>query len=310
MQRIQYHRYGGPEVLRLEDVEPRGPGPGEVLVRVHAASANPMDWKIRDGMMPAVTGRTFPRGFGTDFAGVIEAVGTNVTRLGVGDEVLGGTTLQGPGAFAAAVVAEQARVVKKPSTLSFEQAAAIPTVGVTAFQAIIREGMVNAGQAVFIHGCLGGVGRAAVQFARSRGASVAGSCRPVDTEEARALGIDPIVRFDFDPDSLTGGFDLVLDTAGTLSAKTAGTIVKRGGRILDINPTPAKFARAAVPGEYRVMVAQAVTADLEAVAEAAGQGALQVPIGRIVSLSEAITALTELEVSHFPRNGKLIAVPD
>lgn len=309
MQRVQYHRYGGPEVLRLEDFEPRRPGPREVRVRVHAASANPMDWKIRSGTMQMMTGSTFPRGFGTDFAGVIEAVGTNVARLRVGDEVLGGATLQEAGAFAEVVIAEQTAVVKKPSAISFEQAAAIPTVGITAFQTIIREGMVSTGQAVFVHGCLGGVGRAAAQLARAQGASVAGSCRPDATEEARALGIDPIAGFDFDPDRLSRRFDLVLDTAGTLSAKAAGTIVKCGGRVLDINPTPAKFARAAIPGPYRVMIAQAVTADLEAVAEAAGQGILQASIGRIVSLPDAIAALTELEVSHSPRNGKLLVLP-
>ena len=308
MRRIQYHRYGGSEVLRLEDFEPRRPETGEVLVRVHAASANPMDWKIRDGMLQAVTGRTFPRGFGTDFAGVVEAVGAEVTRLRVGDEVLGGTSPRGAGSFAEAVVTEEKGVVKKPSTLSFEEAAAISTVGITAFQAIDGKSNVKPGQTVFIHGCLGGVGRAAAQFALSRGASAGGSCRPTDIEEARAWGIDPIVDFSFDPERLAGRFDLVLDTAGTISAEAAGALVKRKGHIIDINPDPAKFARSAMPGPYQVLIAQAVTADLEAVAEAAGQRKLQVPIVRTVPLSEAIPALTELEVDHFPRGGKLIAV--
>ncbi|WP_280397957.1 NADP-dependent oxidoreductase [Nocardia carnea] len=310
MQRIQYHRYGGPEVLRLDNFEPRRPGPHEVLVRVRAASANPMDWKIRGGAMEMVTGRAFPRGFGTDFAGVVEAVGTDVARLRVGDEVLGGTSPEGAGSFSEVVVAAESGVVHKPASLSFEQAAAIPTVGITAYQAIVREGKLNEGQAVFIHGCLGGVGRAAVQFALSRGASVAGSCRPTAMAEARALGIDPIMGFDFDPESVAGRFDLVLDTAGTLPTEATIMLTERTGHLIDINPSPSKFARSAEPGPYRLMIAQPFTADLDAVAHAAGLGTLHVPIARTVPLTEAIPALTELELHHFPRGGKLVAVTE
>lgn len=107
MQRIQYHQYGGPDVLQLNNFEPRRPGPHEVLVRVRAASANPMDWKIRSGAMEMVTDRAFPRGFGTDFAGVVEAAGTDVARLRVGDEVLGGASPEGAGSFSEAIVVEE-----------------------------------------------------------------------------------------------------------------------------------------------------------------------------------------------------------
>jgi len=310
MQRIQYHQYGGPEVMRLEDFAPSQPGRGEILVRVRAAAANPMDWKIREGLLAMVTGRRFPRGFGTDFAGEVVAVGDAVTRLQVGDEVLGGTSPKGAGSFAEMVLAEEEGVVKKPSNLSVEEAAAIPTVGITAFQAIAGNGQVEAGQVVFIHGCLGGVGRAAAQFALARGASVGGSCRARAAGDAYALGIDPVVEFDFDPRGLAGRFDLVLDTAGTLSPETTTTLVRPGGRIIDINPTPAKLTRSALPGPYQVMIAQVSTADLETVARAAGQGMLQVPIARTVSLPEAIAALTELEVHRTPKGGKLVAATE
>ncbi|WP_413100609.1 NADP-dependent oxidoreductase [Streptomyces sp. Inha503] len=303
--RIQYHQYGGPEVLRLEDFEPARPGPGEVLVRVRAAAANPMDWKIRSGAMKMLTGRRFPRGLGHDFAGVIEAVGDGVTRLGVGDEVLGGAPLKTAGAFAELVVVEAKGVVEKPADLSFEDAAAIPTVGITAFQALANLGKPRPGQAVFVHGCLGGVGRAAVQLASARGASVAGSCRSTATRDARDLGIDPIVEFDFDPTALRGRFDIVLDTAGTLPVKAAQTLLKPGGRIVDITPTPAKFARSALPGPFKVLIAQAVTEDLEEVARAAGQGTLRLPIARTVPLTQAIPALTEFD-RGIPKGGKLV----
>ncbi len=309
LKRIQYHEYGGAEVMRLEGFEPARPGAGEILVRVRAAAANPMDWKIRSGGMKMMTGRSFPRGLGHDFAGVVEAVGEGVTRLDVGDEVLGGAPLKAAGAFAEMVVADAKGVVKKPAGLSFEDAAALPTVGLTALQALLGKGRLRPGQAVFVHGCLGGVGRAAVQLALAHGASVGGSCRATAAQDAQDLGVAPIVEFDFDPTALGGRFDLVLDTAGTLPIDAARTLLKSGGHILDINPTPAKFARSALPGPYKVMIAQPVTEDLEEVARAAGQGTLRLPIARVVPLTEAIAALTELELHPTPKGGKLIIAP-
>ncbi|MEV4123905.1 NADP-dependent oxidoreductase [Nocardia sp. NPDC049707] len=306
MKRIQYHEYGGPEVMRFEDFAPARPGTDEVLVRVRAAAANPMDWSIRNGEMKIMTGRKFPRGLGHDFAGVVEAVGDGVTRLGIGDEVLGGASIKAAGAFAEMVVAEAKGVVKKPASLSWEVAAAIPIVGLTARQAMINKGKLQAGQAVFIHGCLGGVGRSAAQIALMQGASVGGSCRGTATQEARDLGIAPIVEFDFDASKLTGRFDIVFDTAGTLPIKAARTLLKPGGRIIAINPTPAKFARSILPGPYQVLIAKAVVADLEEVARAAGKGALRPPIARTVPLSEAIAALTTLERNRTPKGGKLV----
>ncbi|MFD7814877.1 NADP-dependent oxidoreductase [Streptomyces sp. NPDC059785] len=306
MQRIQYHQYGGPEVMRLEEFEPARPGAGEVLVRVRAAAANPMDWGIRGGAMKMVTGRRFPRGLGYDFAGVVEAIGRDVTRLRVGDEVLGGASIKASGAFGEMVVAEEKGVVKKPSNLSYEEAAALPTVGLTAFQAVTKKGKLRPGQTVFVHGCLGGVGRAAAQIALARGASVGGSCRATAAQDARDLGIDPIVEFDFDPTPLSGLFDLVIDTADTLKGKDAQRLLKPGGRVVGIHPTPARFARAALPGPFQVLVTQPVTKDIEEVARAAGEGTLRVPIARTVPLTEAIAALTELERDGTPKGGKLV----
>ncbi|CDR07513.1 NADP-dependent oxidoreductase [Streptomyces iranensis] len=310
MKRIQYHQYGGPEVMRLEEFEPARPSSGQVLVRVRAAAANPMDWGLRNGVMKMVTGRTFPRGFGHDFAGVVAAVGPGVTRLGVGDEVLGGASIKASGAFGDMVVADEKAVVKKPADLSFEEAAAIPTVGLTAFQALTKKGKLQPGQTVFINGCLGGVGRAAAQIALARGASVGGSCRATAAQDARDLGIDPIVEFGFDPKALSGRFDIVLDTAHTLSDKEAKQLLKPGGRIVGLHPTPATFVKAALPGPFRVLVAQAAPEDLEEAARAAGQGTLRVPVARTVPLTEAIKALTELERDGTPKGGKLIITTD
>jgi NADPH:quinone reductase-like Zn-dependent oxidoreductase len=307
--RIQYHEYGGPELMRLEDFDPAPPGKGQVLIRVVAAAANPMDWKIRNGDTKFLTGRRFPRGLGHDFAGTIESVGEDVTRFEVGDAVLGAVSMKASGAFAELVVADATQIVKKPSELAYEQAAVLPTVGVTAWQALIEKGRLRAGQRVFINGCLGGVGRTAAQIAQLHGASVAGSCRAAAKQDASALGISPVVDFDFDPTLLQGKFDLVLDTAGTLPIRGARTMLRPGGRIIDINGSAGKVLRSVSSRDFRLLIAKYKSADLEQIARAAARGKLNLPIARTVSLPEAIDALIDLEHGRSSRFGKLVITP-
>ena len=311
LRRIQYHQYGGPEVMQLEDFDPEKLAADDVRVRVRAASANPMDFGIRNGKMKMVTGHSFPRAMGYDFAGIVEAVGDNVTRLHVGDEVLGGASIKESGAFADVVVAEQKAVVKKPAGLSFEAAAAIPVAAGTAYQALFTKAQLRPGESVFVHASLGAVGRSAVQLASAHGATVAGSCRAGSADEARALGIDPIVDFDFDfdPTALTRRFDVVLDAAGKLPISKARKILAPRGRIVSVKPSPANVARSALPGPFQVVIARAVTADIDAIAQAAAEGHLRLPIAQAVPLSQAIPALTELERNGSAKRGKLIILP-
>ena len=309
MQKIEYDKYGGPELMRLEEVEPPVPGKGRLLVRVRAAAANPMDWKIRNGAVKIMTGRRFPRGLGHDFAGTVVAVGEGVTRFRAGDEVLGVMSMKDSGAFAEMVAADENQVVKKPAGLSYEEAAVLPTVGVTALQSVIGKRGLHAGQSVFINGCLGGVGRAAAQIVLMHGASAAGSCRDTAAADARTLGIDPVVGFDFDPEPLKDRFDLVFDTVGTMPFSTARTLLKPGGRIVDINMTPAKLPRAVFSPAFRPLNARYTREALESVSRAASQGKLAIPVARTVPLTQAIGALTELERAHTPKGGKLVIVP-
>jgi NADPH:quinone reductase-like Zn-dependent oxidoreductase len=204
------------------------------------------------------------------------------------------------------VLANAEQVVEKPDDLSFEKAAAIPIVGVTALQAITSNGKLKPGQSVFINGCLGNVGRIAAQLALSRHITVAGSCRAGTRHDAEALGISPVVDFDFDPSRLQGRFDLVFDTAGTLSNKTARTLIKPGGHITDINGTPAKMLRSALPGPYHMQFTKASVQDLETITRAVADGQVEVPIARTVPLAEATQALAELETRNTPRGGKLV----
>ena len=309
MKRIQYHRYGSPEELRLEETKQPDPERGQIRVRVRAAAANAMDWKIRRGEMRMLSGFRFPRGLGHDFAGVVEAVGPGVERLNVGDEVFGATSISRAGAFAEFLVAEEKNAGLKPPSISFEQAAALPIVSATAWNGLVAKGKLKAGQSVFINGCLGGVGRSAVQIARMRGADVAGSCSASGREEARALGVGEAVDYRaFDVAAYQHRFDVVFDTAGTLSLIQCGAMLKRRGISLHIVPTAAKMIGCLLPSRHHLVFGNPSPESLAGIAEAAERGKLVPAIGRTASLSEAISAIVELEATGLPK-GKLVIVP-
>jgi NADPH:quinone reductase-like Zn-dependent oxidoreductase len=308
MKRVQYHRYGGPEVLSVEEFALAAPGRGQIRVRIRAAAANPMDWKIRKGEMKMMTGRKFPRGLGHDFAGVVEAVGPNVTRFKVGDEVFGATGLKESGTFAEALVTEDKTVFLKPQSLSFEEAAALPIVSATAWNALIDKAKLQAGQRVFITGCLGGVGRVAAQIAGMRGAEIAGSCSASRRDEALALGVAEVVDYRaFDIAPYRHRFDVVFDTAGVLSLSQCGAMLKRRGMALHIVPTPAKLIGCLLPSRHHLVFGNPTPQCMAGITEAVERGKLVPAIGRIAPLSEAISAVVELETTGLPK-GKLVIV--
>ena len=309
MKRVQYLRYGAPEELRLDEVAPPDPGQGQVRVQVRAAAANPMDWKIRRGEMKALSGFRFPRGLGHDFAGVVETVGPGVEQFKPGDDVFGVTSIRQAGAFAESVLADKKGVWLKPPSVSFEQAAALAVVGGTAWNALVAKAKLKAGQSVFIAGCLGGVGRSALQIASMCGASIVGSCSASRREEALALGVSEVVDYRaFDIASFRHRFDVVLDTAGALSLSQCGAMLKRRGMSLHIVPTPAKMICCLLPSRHHLVFGNPTPQSLTGIAEAAERGQLVPAIGRIVPLSEAISAVVELERTGSPK-GKLVIVP-
>lgn len=309
MKRVQYLHFGAPDELRLDEVKTPDAGKGQIRVQVRAAAANPMDWKIRRGEMKAISGSRFPRGLGHDFAGVVEAIGPGVKRLKVGDEVFGVVSIRQAGAFAECVVADEKNVGLKPPSVSFEQAAALTIVGLTAWNALVAKARLRAGQSVFITGCLGGVGRSAVQLARMNGANIVGSCSASGREEALALGVSEVVDYRaFNVASYRNRFDVVFDTAGALSLSQCGAMLKRGGRSLHIVPTFAKMIGCLLPSRHHLVFGNPTPQCMAGIAEAAERGQLVPTIGRIAPLSEAISALTELERKGVPK-GKLVIAP-
>ena len=244
-------------MLRLEEFALPEPEPGQIKVRVMAAAANPMDWKIRRGELKMMTGKDFPRGLGHDFAGVVEAVGTDVSRFKVGDEVFGATGLKEASTFADALIADQISVFLKPQSLSFEDAAALTIVSATAWTALVDKAKLRSGQRILITGCLGGVGRMAVQLARLRGAEIVGSCSAARREEAIALGVAEVVDYRaFNVSKYRRVFDVVLDTHGSLSLRQCDMMLRSGGIALHVVPTPLKMLWSMVSSRHKTIFAE------------------------------------------------------
>ena len=215
MKAFVYRNYGSPDVLRCEEVPKPTPGDGEILVRIRAAAANPMDYGLMSGvyLMRLMTGLRKPKPTrpGADLAGEVEAVGKNVTRFQPGDPVFGAAR----GAFAEYVCAPEDKLASKPANLTFEQTAAIPVAGSTALQGLRDKGRLQPGQKVLINGAAGGVGTFAVQIAKSFGADVTGVCSTGSVDLVRSLGADHVVDYTRDDVTRSGEhYDLIFDCVG------------------------------------------------------------------------------------------------
>jgi NADPH:quinone reductase-like Zn-dependent oxidoreductase len=310
MKRIQYHRYGGPETMKLENFELRKLGPGEVAVKVKFAAINPIDWKVRNGALKMVTGKTFPRAMGSDFSGTVIAIGAGVTRFEVGDAVFGLAQIKDGGALGEAVIAPETFLAAKPDCVSFEDAACLATPGVTAWNGLVDKATLKAGQRVFVNGCAGAVGEATVQLARMLGASVAGSCSADAMQRAQALGVNPV--FDYrrtDLSTLSDRFDVVYDTAAVLPSRVGLGLTREGGVFLDIDPTPIKFLRSILNRRLKPIICTARADILDGLARAAGQGNLRLPVAETVLLKEAIALLGALERGRKISGKALVAMP-
>ena len=217
MKAVIYKSYGPPDVLMIEDVEKPTPKDNEVLVKVYASSVNPVEWYTMTGLFLARIGNGLfkPKDtrLGTDYAGVIEVVGKNVTDFKPGDEVYGGRS----GAFAEYVCVQKA-ITHKPANVTFEQAGGVAIAALTALQGLRDHGQLQAGQKVLINGASGGVGTFAVQIAKALGAEVTGVCSPHNVELIRSLGADHVIDYTKEDFTRKGkSYDLLLDIAGSRS---------------------------------------------------------------------------------------------
>lgn len=232
-------RYGGNKVVELGELPAPQAGPGELLVEVHAASVNPVDFKIRDGLLKMIVPFGFPLILGNDLSGVVKAVGAGVTRFAPGDAVFARMDKRRIGAFAELAVVAEADAAARPANLSHFEAAAVPLAALTAWQALFEIGGLKAGQKVLIHAGSGGVGSFAIQLARHAGATVATTVGARNADLARSLGADIVIDYKAQRfEDVVSGQDLVLDTqAGDIQHRSFA-VLKRGGVLVSIAGKP------------------------------------------------------------------------
>jgi NADPH:quinone reductase-like Zn-dependent oxidoreductase len=318
MKAIVYTRYGSPDVLEWAEIEKPAPKDDEVVIRVRAASVNPLDWHLMRGspyLVRMMSGLRAPRNprLGVDVAGEVEAVGKNVTQFKPGDEVFGSCE----GAFAESVATRQSTVVAKPSGVTFEQAASTPVAAITALQALRDKARIRPGQSVLINGAAGGVGTFAVQIAKSFGAVVTGVCSTRNVEMVRSIGADHAVDYTQTDFTRSGQrYDVILDCIGNhaLSA-IRGALNPRGmylmiGGKLDgwIDPLPSLLGAALrslfIRQTLSFFLARQSQKDLVVLGELLQSGTVTPVIDRVYGLSEVPEAIRYLEEGH--ARGKVV----
>jgi len=320
MKAIVYREFGSPDVLRYEEVERPVPADNEVLIQVHAASLNPIDWRLMRGgplVMRFVLGLFSPRlkRTGRDVAGQVVAVGRKVTHFKPGDEVFGACS----GALAEYVCASERAFVPKPANVTFEQAASIPVAGLTALQGLRDHGHIQAGQRVLINGAAGGVGTFAVQMAKWFGAHVTGVCSARNVDMVRSIGADRVIdytREDFTKD--TQRYDLILDCMGNHSLSAYRRVLTPKGRCIIAGAKGVWGGLRLVLGafvlsrfvsqKFGVFISKLNKEHLTLIGELVEAGKITPVIDRRYTLSEVPEAMRYLERGH--ARGKVLIVAE
>jgi len=239
MKAIVLHEYGGPAMLRYEDAPRPEPKDDEVLIRVIAASVNPVDVAIRSGKYAEYFHTTLPLIPGMDAAGVVETTGSKISALKAGDPVYAFFTLGEEGGYAEFALAKENEVARKPSSITYEQAAAVPAAGSTAWQALVDVAKVSSGQTVLIHGGSGGVGHMAIQIAKARGARVIATASTANQDFLKKLGADQAIDYTKTKfEDVVKDVDVVLDAVGGDTLTRSYGVVKKSGIIVTIAGEP------------------------------------------------------------------------
>jgi len=305
MKAVRIHEYGGPENLKYEDAPKPQAGPGEVLIRVHAAGVNPVDWKVGAGFAKERLKYTMPFIPGWDVSGVIEAVGAGATRLKVGDEVYSRPDISRDGTYAEYVAVRESEVALKPKSIDHVHAAAIPLAALTAWQALFDAAQLTAGQTVLIHGAAGGVGTFAVQFAKLKGARVIGTASARNHEFLRSLGADQTIDYNTTKfEDVAHNVDAVLDTITGETADRSYQVIKKGGVYVSVLMPPSA-EKAAAHGVRAVHTfVQPSVEQLNEIAKLVDSGKVRPIIEKVFPLAEARAAWESNSTGH--TRGKIV----
>jgi NADPH:quinone reductase-like Zn-dependent oxidoreductase len=302
MKAVRMQGFGGPEVLAYEDVPRPEPTANELLVRVHAAGVNPVDWKIREGHFGTVP---LPALVGSDFSGVVESVGPKVTEFRMGDPVFG-TVTDESGSYAEYAISGVSQVARKPASLDDIEAAALPIASLTAWQALFDTADLQAGEKVLIHAAAGGVGSFAVQFAKWKGAYIIGTASAEKAEFVRGLGANEIIDYHSTKfEERVRDADVVFDTIGGETQERSWRVLKNGGILVSIvqPPTPEAAGAHGVRGVF--MRCDLNRGDqLARIADLVVSGQAKVHVETVLPLEEARQAQESSQRGH--ARGKIV----
>jgi NADPH:quinone reductase-like Zn-dependent oxidoreductase len=319
MKAIVSQKYGSPDVLQLQQVEKPTPKDNEVLIKVYAAAANAGDWHLLRGepfMVRLMFGLLKPKIkiLGTDVAGKVEAVGSNVTQFQPGDEVFGDLSESGYGAFAEYVAVPEDAVALKPSRMTFEEVAAVPSAALTALQGLRDQGQIQPGKKVLVNGASGGVGTFAVQIAKSFGAEVTGVCSTRNVDMVRSIGADHVIDYTQEDFTQNGHrYDLIIDAAAYRSISDYKRVLSPEGVYVMVGGSTAQFFQAMFLGPWTSMTGSKKLGtfiknpnkeDLVFLKELLEAGKAAPVIDRRYPLSEAPEAIRYLEEGH--ARGKVV----
>jgi NADPH:quinone reductase-like Zn-dependent oxidoreductase len=290
MKAVRIHEFGGPNVLQLEETPRPEPQVGEVLVRVHAAAVNPVDWKIRQGHRGIQV--SLPLTIGWDFSGVIEKVGPDVDTWKAGDEVYTRPAINRDGAYAEFIVVPAKDLAAKPKHLDHVHAAAVPLAGLTAWQALFEHGRLKPGQTVLIHAASGGVGGYAVQLAKYQGARVIATTSAKNAGYVKNLGADEIIDHESERfEERVHNVDVVIDTLGGEVQERSWGVLKKNGVLVSTVGEPPQDKAKQHGVEAVGFMAQTNIRQLEEMAQLLDKGALR-------SLAETVMPLSAARKAH------------
>ena len=305
MKAWRVHEFGPPEVMVLEAIPRPVPGPGEVLVKVHAAGVGPWDGWIRAGK--SALPQPLPLTLGSDLSGEVEALGPDVSNMAVGDQAFGVTNPRFVGAYAEYAVASAGMLAKKPTSLSFIEAASVPVIAVTAWQGLFEQAGLKAGQTVVIHGAAGNVGAYAVQLARRARLRCVATAGTEDIDYVRSLGAETVVdfrtqRFEDEVEDA----DAVLDLVGSDTQARSFQVLRPGGRLVSAvsQPDQDRAKRHGVTAGF--FLVEVTTERLGRIAELIDHGELKTRIGVVVPLADARDAHLMLDGRRLQPKGKII----
>ena len=305
MKAVVIHEYGGPEVLKYEDVPQPEPKQDQLRIHVIAAGVNPVDGMIRSGMFDKEGHRAFPVILGGDISGVVEKVGSNITKFKSGDPVFAYVSLDNSGGYAQYAVVTEREAAPKPKSLTYVEAAAVPIVALTAWQALIDTAKLKAGQTVLIHGGSGGVGSFAIQIAKAHGAKVIATASAANQELLKQLGADVAIDYTKQNfENVAKDVDVVLDSIGKDTLARSYGVVKKGGIIVSLvaRPDPAELEKHGIRGE--ALSVDPNSDELSEIGKLIDEKKINVIVSQTFPLSEARKAQEQVATGH--TRGKIV----